>query len=53
MEERWACHVVGFRGVIFSAVQSVRAVGIRGEQRSPRLLFDARVRGVFARKSTG
>ena len=32
---QWACHVVGTRGVIFYAVQSVRAVGIRRWQSSP------------------
>ena len=50
---RWACHVVGTRGVILSVVQNVTAVGIREWKSSPRVLFDARVPNVFELTSTG
>ena len=45
--------MVGIRGVIFSVVQSVRAVGIRGRKSSPRILYEARAPNRFTRRSTG
>ena len=51
---RWACHAVEtLDGVNLFVVQSVRAVGIRGWQSSPRVFFDARVPNVFTRRNTG